>query len=169
MPVALGDCVKTIQIQVEGDLHAGEGSGTANILADDSTYECVRISLHLQTLDELIGRNEIPATASVIKIDTDGYDLKVFEGGRSFLKTARPVIFGEFSAHCMNWHHQTVSDVVSFANELNYVVWSKSGKEWRFSETIDHKNYVQDLLMVPIEYVTQYAWCLQPNATTLQT
>jgi FkbM family methyltransferase len=158
--VALGDCEKLIQIQVEGDLHAGEGTGTANILPDGSTHDCVRIPLQLRTLDETIKREGIPSDVSVVKIDTDGYDLKVLQGGRLFLESARPAIFGEFSAHCMKWHDQTVGDVERFSREADYVTWARQPNGFRFSDRIDHAKYIQDLLLIPKEYAADYSWCL---------
>lgn len=137
LPFGVGDEAKTVDIQVEGDLRAGEGTGTANILADGSTWECVRQTLTIRRLDDL----DLPRGCSVIKIDTDGYDLKVLQGGRAFLRRERPVIYGEFSAHCMGWHGQTLDDVLVFARELGYAVLSENARA----------EFEQDLLLVPAE------------------
>lgn len=137
LPFGVGDETKTVDIQVEGDLRAGEGTGTANILADGSTWECVRQTLTIRRLDDL----DLPRGCSVIKIDTDGYDLKVLQGGRDFLQRERPVIYGEFSAHCMGWHGQTVDDVLAFAADLGYAVLSEKPRA----------AFEQDLLLVPSE------------------
>jgi FkbM family methyltransferase len=50
---ALGDRCKTAEIQVEGDLSVGEGSGTANILPEHSDFDCVRQKLQLETFDQI--------------------------------------------------------------------------------------------------------------------
>lgn len=157
---ALGDVAKTIEIQVEGDLSAGQGTGTANILPDGSDYICVRQKLELKPLDHLLETGELPVSCSLIKIDTDGYDLKVLEGGIKFLSENRPVIFGEFAAHCMNWHKQSILDVVKFAKENGYLVWQRSSPAWKFSESIKPEMYSQDLLLVPEESRVQFLWCL---------
>jgi FkbM family methyltransferase len=158
--VALGDERKSVEIQVEGDLGVGEGTGTANIMADGSTWPCVRIPLQLRTLDDLVAAGEIPSNVALIKIDTDGYDLKILQGGRSLLENARPVIFGEFAAHCMNWHGQTVGNVQDLARRYGYEVWGKKPGQWFFSEKIDGGKYTIDLLMVPGELKARYQWCL---------
>jgi FkbM family methyltransferase len=133
VPLALGTAPGRVQIQVEGDLNPGDGTGTANILPDGSTFDCVRQEIEVTTLDLL----DLPPRCAVMKLDTDGYDLKVLQGGVEFLKRERPLVFGEFSAHCLAWHGQTVDDVVAFARAQRYDVYGFDGAE--------------DLLLVPVE------------------
>ncbi|MEO5671583.1 MAG: FkbM family methyltransferase [Ramlibacter sp.] len=164
---ALGDRAATLDIQVEGDLSRGEGTGTANILPAGSTldpngtYQCVRIPIEVVTLDSLHAVGEIPDSCRVVKIDTDGYDLKVLQGATKFISKCRPVVFGEFSAHCMGWHGQSVVDVISYANSMGYLVWQRveRSKPLRFSRQADPVTFVQDLLLVPREHEEALAWC----------
>jgi FkbM family methyltransferase len=153
IPFGLGATGGSVQIQVEGDLRSGEGTGTANILPDGSTYDCVRQEIVIRTVDELADSGELPEGCSVIKIDTDGYDLKVLEGATRFLGRNRPIIFGEFSAHCLGWHGQSIADVVAFATASGYAVWQRELPSWRFRVyTADNAaGFVQDLLLVPDE------------------
>lgn len=155
--LALGDESKQVEIQVEGDLKEGDGTGTANIMPDDSTYACERIPLQLHTLDSIA---EQIGPCSVIKIDTDGYDLKILEGGRNFITDNRPVIFGEFSAHCMAWHGQGLKTVEDYAASSGYTVWAKTQGEYEFSPHLDASTYVQDLLLIPSEK-RHFQWCLR--------
>ncbi len=163
---ALGDVEKTIQIQVEGDLSVGEGSGTANILADGSTYACVTQSLRLLTLDGLLESGVIDSGCAVIKIDTDGYDLKVLQGGIRFLTESRPVIFGEFSAHCMQWHQQSVVDVVAFAETQNYRLLYRQDASFRFDAQQPADGFRQDLLLIPLEHAHRFSWCSEPMSAS---
>lgn len=166
---AVGEIAKTVDIQVEGNLHDGEGSGTANILADGSSYECVRIPLQVTTIDSLAAEGRFPSPCSVVKIDTDGYDLKVLQGAEAFLRRDRPVIFGEFSAHCMRWHGQSVEDVVVLARDLSYEVWPRrKGGGWDFSKDVRRESFGQDLLLVPSEMVSRFEWCLRSGAGQVQ-
>ena len=166
--IALGESPGTVDIQVEGDLKQGEGTGTANILPVGSTldpngtYECVRIPLQVSTLDALLESDLLAPSCSVMKIDTDGYDLKVLQGGGRFLKTSRPAIFGEFSAHCLRWHGQGIDDVVQFATSMNYMVWQRlDSTTWQFTRDLTPDTFVQDLLLVPSERANSYAWCCE--------
>lgn len=164
---ALGDQPGRMEIQVEGDLKPGEGTGTANILPAGSkldpngTYECVRIPIEITTLDALFASGEIPKSCKILKIDTDGYDLKILEGGRRFLQECRPVIFGEFAEHCLRWHGQSVRDVLTFAESLNYTVWQRveSSNAIKFHRRVDLESYSQDLLLVPCECEELLEWC----------
>jgi FkbM family methyltransferase len=160
VPFALGATAGTAQIQVEGDLHAGEGTGTANILPDGSTYECVRQEIVVRTLDQLVESGELASRCSVVKIDTDGYDLKVLQGGTRFLERDRPVIFGEFSAHCLAWHDQTIEDVAAFAREQRYETWYRTPLTWDFTREAPAK-VDQDLLLIPAESVTAFTSLLR--------
>lgn len=149
---------KTVQIQVEGNLKDGGGTGTANILADNTDHPAERISMHVTTIDKLIETDVLPNKCSLIKIDLDGYDLKALQGARSLLATSRPVIYGEFSAHCMSWHGQTHQDVETYMSEFNYAVFYRNANEWRFSKVSSQDG---DLLLVPAERVASFSWCCE--------
>lgn len=161
IPTAIGDIAGKVDIQVEGNLKKGQGTGTANILAAGSNYECERIQIDVTTLDNLVAQGRIAPACGVVKIDTDGYDLKVLQGGRSFIQSCRPVIFGEFSAHCLKWHGQTIEDVRAFAAELGYRVWAAAGHDpITFRASFDNEKFSQDLLLVPSERAAALGWCL---------
>lgn len=156
VPFALGEVSGTAEIQVEGDLHAGEGTGTANIMPVDSTYECVRQTIVVKTLDELTATG-VPSGCSVMKIDTDGYDLKVLQGGVAFLAQERPLIFGEFSRHCLAWHGQTLADIITFADGNGYEVLQRVPGTWKFTSCTPASmaGFNEDLLLIPNEHAAR--------------
>jgi FkbM family methyltransferase len=160
VPVGLGDERNEVDIQVEGNLEEGAGTGTANILPKGSTHGCVRQKIMIETLDDLWHSETIPRGCAVVKIDTDGYDLNVLRGGVEFLRHERPLIYGEFAAHCLRWHGQAVSDVIAFATANRYVAWGRGGRAWGFTEQINPDLFRQDLLLVPEEAVAAVDWCL---------
>ncbi len=152
----LGEKDKVVEITVEGNLKTGEGSGTANIVAAGSEHLCERIPLDVTTIDKLINNAVIPDNCSLMKIDTDGYDLFVLMGAKKIIEEARPIIFGEFMAHCMNWHGQSVDHVIDFMKDYNYRIFEKHRKQWIFYENFNKKEFVSDLLLVPSEKVNLY-------------
>lgn len=156
LPFAVGDEEKTVDIQVEGNVR--NATGTANILADGSTYECERIALNMTTINHLIESGQIPPDCSLIKIDTDGYDLKVLEGATLLLENARPVIFGEFAAHCLNWHGQNIADVKAFAVQFGYITAARDKHCFRLD--FDAASFVQDALLIPSEQRSRLAHLL---------
>ena len=84
-----------------------------------------------------------------MKIDVDGYDLKVLEGAVNLLTSSRPIIFGEFMKHCLAWHGQSHDDVVDFVRQFDYKVFSKDRSAWRFLSCQEY-NVESDLLIAPI-------------------
>jgi FkbM family methyltransferase len=157
--VAVGDEYKKSIIQIEGNLKSGAGTGTANILSEKSDHDCERIELDVETIDGLISSGKMSDNCSLMKIDVDGYDLKVLQGSTDLLKNARPIIFGEFSDHCMRWHNQSHEDVVQFCNAIGYHAFLKIDTRFQFIDAI-HNNASQDLLLVPEERLKEVSWCL---------
>jgi FkbM family methyltransferase len=155
----LGERDKIVDIQVEGNLKEGEGTGTANILPAHSDYVCERIPLTITTLDALRDAGTIPDRCSLIKMDVDGYELFVLQGSTKMLSSARPTIFGEFAAHCLSWHGHTHDDVLRLARQCDYEVYAKVAWRWQFVPAAQH-SVEQDLLLVPKEKISTLSWCI---------
>jgi len=164
VPHGVGDTVKTVEIQVENNLTSRSGTGTANILPDDSEYQCERIPLTITTLDTLLAEGTLPDNVNLLKVDVDGYDLFAMRGARTLLTKTRPIVFGEFMAHCLNWHGQSLVDVVDFMKTLNYTTFMRCHPSWMFTTALAPDSYVQDLLIVPVERVNECRWCIQDPA-----
>jgi FkbM family methyltransferase len=156
---AVGDCEKDVDIQVERNQKSGEGTGTANIISEGSTYECERIPLHVTTIDKLVTDGKLPRNCGLIKIDTDGYDLFALMGAKSLIERARPIIYGEFMAHCLSWHGQSIDDVQAYFGSLGYRIYTRR-KGWSFRALGDGVPFVQDALCVPEEKVDRVSWCI---------
>lgn len=156
---AVGDSEKDVEIKVEGNQKSGEGTGTASIMPDGSTYECERIPLHVTTIDKLVTEGKLPGNCGLIKIDTDGYDLFALMGAKSLIEKARPIIYGEFMAHCLSWHDQSIDDVQAYFGSLGYRIYTRR-QGWSFRALGDGAPYVQDALCVPEEKVDRVSWCI---------
>jgi len=156
---AVGEREKDVDIQMEKNQKRGAGTGTANILAEHSTYDCERIRLHVTTVDHLVAAQQLPRDCGLIKVDTDGYDLFALMGAHELIQQARPVIYGELMAHCLNWHGQTIHDVQAYLDPLEYRVYIRSD-EWRFTGLQRHSRFVQDALCVPSEQASGLSWCI---------
>lgn len=146
----LGDKPSQAFLHVEGDLDEG-GTGTANIVENKGSE--AHFAVAVTTLDSL----SIDHPCCVVKIDTDGYDLKILQGATAFLARHRPVIFGEFAAPCLRWHGQTSADVVAFGAAYGYETWQRCTPSWTFSPAVDHAQFELDLLLVPSERRDDYA------------
>ena len=87
---AVGEREKSAEIQVEGNLKEGQGTGTANILVEGTDHPCERIPLTVTTLDKLRQSGEIPDRCSLIKIDVDGYDFFDCKGQINYYHSVGP-------------------------------------------------------------------------------
>jgi FkbM family methyltransferase len=122
-PLALGAERKRVKIQIEGDDPAR--TGTANILP--SAWDFKQIDLEVYRIDDLVEEEVIPRDVTVVKIDTDGYDLEVLRGARTMLEQQRPICLAELNLHCLGWHQQTLDDVLRFAEDVRYRVLTQTG------------------------------------------
>jgi FkbM family methyltransferase len=84
------------------DCFVGEVSGPANFSINSSEGTAKLdtsnpLAVELKTLDEIVQREKIDQL-KLLKIDTDGFDLKVIRGGWQTISKQRPVIFFEYDA-----------------------------------------------------------------------
>ncbi|MCR4326491.1 MAG: FkbM family methyltransferase [Candidatus Roizmanbacteria bacterium] len=68
-----------------------ENQGTIRLIQSKGSYVASFI-----TLDQFVNEHTPAQTAKLLKIDTDGYDLRVLTGGMRYIKKTKPVIFFEY-------------------------------------------------------------------------
>lgn len=69
-------------------------NGTAKLKAKDSGRFCP--ILKFKSLDAIIEQHPEFKNTNLLKIDTDGFEINVLNGGTDFLKSALPIIYFEF-------------------------------------------------------------------------
>ena len=74
-------------------------------------------------------------------------------------KFKRIIIFGEFMAHCLRWHGQSIHDVQAYLRPMQYDVFIRSAG-WTFVPLRADSKYVQDALCIPDEKRERASWCL---------
>jgi FkbM family methyltransferase len=81
------------------------------------------ISVNVSTLDAEIGE----LTPCVVKIDVEGAELDVIEGGRSLLAQARPVVIFEHVAAAAGLYDVPPGGVWDVFTEMDYEIFSVTG------------------------------------------
>lgn len=139
-------------IEIEG----GDGSrtGTANMLPPHLAGRGQQIEI--VSLDALRSTARLPKPVTLVKLDTDGYDLEILKGARTLLAEDRPLLFAELNAVCLGWHGQTLGDAVHFLDAHGYETWPCSSRRpMRFRAYRPDDAYQMDCLLVPRERASE--------------
>ena len=78
------------------------------------------------TIDSL----NIQDRVSFIKVDCQGYDLKVMRGAKKTIEKHRPVVVFEWEDDMSSDFNDTIEDVLAFYSELNYKVNKIEKDDW---------------------------------------
>lgn len=130
----------------------GNAVGANVLCAADSkdreeTHRHVEV-VPLVTLDEWVRENQV-RRCDFMKIDIEGAELAVFEGGRKFIEELRPLIQCEYNKHWLDHQGIRIQDFINFFSGLNYDCFVDVGDKF---SPIDLKNFnhtLVDLLFVP--------------------
>lgn len=83
---------------------------------------CVAVSVTVDTLDALCVREAVERL-SFVKIDVEGYELQVLEGGKQVMDALRPAVLVEIeSRHTARYRH-TPEDVTSWFFDRGYTMY----------------------------------------------
>jgi len=101
----LGDKNETKEFILPNDYDTHHNPGMLSLLNTEKTNDTVKENVTIKRLDDLQLDN-----ISLIKIDVEGYELEVFEGGRETIQRNRPVIlieiWGKFKEKYYSWIHE---------------------------------------------------------------
>ena len=99
------------------------GTSLAHIhsgIKEDSYCETVE----MLTLDDFAGREHL-SRLDLIKCDTEGAELLVFQGGQGLIERFKPIVLTEIDASNLARYQQKPSDIVDFFRQWNYklMIW----------------------------------------------
>jgi len=93
--------------------------GTAIIKVNEHNDESG--SIQLDTFDQFLQKNNIDAqNIKCIKIDTDGFDVKILRGSTEHLKIVKPVLFIEYDMVLMKQVNEDGVSTLKMLNDLGY-------------------------------------------------
>lgn len=75
--------------------------------------------INVNTLDDWSINNKV-GQVDLIKIDVEGYELNVLQGGRNVLMQFRPKLFIELDDENLRAQGQSAAELIKFLEELNY-------------------------------------------------
>jgi FkbM family methyltransferase len=75
-------------------------------------------NVYCNTLDSFI----LEYPVKFMKIDVQGFELMVLQGGEKFIAEHRPVMIIEFEDNCMKFHGYTTKELVQYLTDINYEV-----------------------------------------------
>ena len=94
------------------------------------------ISVNIDTLDNW-WRSQGSPRVDIIKIDTEGSELLVLEGGEELLQTHRPLLFIEISRRWLAPYSFSPEDVFGWFEKHGYCLNSLEGKRLTVPEMLD--------------------------------
>jgi hypothetical protein len=101
------------------------------------------------SLDDVLREYSQFRDSNILKIDTDGFDLRVLKGGTAFLEKNRPIVFFEMSPeHYVKVGKDDPFSAVPFLQQQGYrhfVVYDSAGYPMLFASGTDLQ-CVQDLI-----------------------
>jgi len=103
------------------------------------------------TLDDAL--KDSPSMVSLIKIDTEGYELQVLRGAASVLADHRPVLVCEFSPSAYSLSQ--LKNIIPYNANYFRIPYNRYEK---LQPVQDHADHPCDLLIVPEERLTQGVW-----------
>ena len=96
---------------------------TSNVDAGQNTLsEKEGVPVPVRRLDDLVEK------ADLIKIDVEGFECEVFEGGRKLLTTQRPAIFSEINFGQLWNHDSSPAKVEALLHEMGYDIYLPLGE-----------------------------------------
>lgn len=98
----------------------------------------------------------IPEIIGMMKIDVDGYELKVLRGALNIIMKDRPIIMIELSLYIDKVSNSSVKDFMKLIKEIDYVFVSGDGKICNF-EYINKEfpwHSSCDVIIIPSEQIS---------------
>ena len=120
------------------NLALGENEGTALLQTRDehnfgmNTISVTGTEVKMKTLDLFFQEEKIPQ-CNLIKMDVEGFELKILKGAESTLKKFKPVLFLELNQELLQQQGDSVSSLFSFLNKHQYKIIDPQLSEEEFS------------------------------------
>ena len=102
-------------VTINANISVEQGT-MAYIKEDPSCFD----SISIQTLDDLLKDYPKFRHSKILKIDTDGFDLKILRGADNFLSEAKPVLFFEYSPFLLSQQQEDGLSIFPYLQSKGY-------------------------------------------------
>jgi FkbM family methyltransferase len=92
------------------------GSTLAHVAIDNKTSSKNAKTVRTVDLD-----NEEISDVGLIKVDTEGFEMRVFNGAKQLIERCRPIVIAEVKEADLKKHHSSVAEVLAFFEGLGYL------------------------------------------------
>ena len=113
------------------------------------TSESKENMVEINTLESITAKENI-TKVDFIKIDVEGYEMKVLQGAENIINTHKPILFIELDDNNLREQNDTAADLVKFLEERNYSV-KNAGTDAVITAHSDFKNCHYDIYAVPLQ------------------
>ncbi|HSA05963.1 MAG TPA: FkbM family methyltransferase [Candidatus Gastranaerophilales bacterium] len=109
--------------------------------------------IELITLDSLLEKEQDFQFSKILKVDTDGYDIKILKGAKDYIKKAQPVIFFEYTAtkgQNAEYVFKDDKNQLMFFNDMlnfgyNYAIFYDHLGNFLLSMNLENKSLLEEL------------------------
>ncbi len=168
-PFGLADRDATAALRLTDRAGSDLLSGNQYIDLDATVDDSGVVGVKLRTLDSLVQEFPRLAKAVLIKCDVEGFELPVFRGAASLLKSARPVVVLEIGEY--EKHGYEAADVHRFFSALDYApfAWLKDGSLGATDGRLEHTAHMSggNRVLIPREKLGKFTHMLAPASSGL--
>lgn len=100
--------------------------------------------VRIETLDNYVNNNGFHSV-DLIKIDTEGYEMKVLLGGHNTLRKYSPILFIELDDQNLREQGNSAKELISFLTDLNYRI-TIAGDDRDLPASFDYSNCHFDII-----------------------
>ncbi|MEO7989467.1 MAG: FkbM family methyltransferase [Chryseolinea sp.] len=112
LPFGLGETSAEVMMEVRTPENRG-----GNRIAPQGSAGAVNV--HIKRLDDVTEVSSLSAI-NLMKLDVEGYELKVLRGAKNILQKHKPTLFIEVDDDNLNDQHDSAKDLVSFLEACGY-------------------------------------------------
>lgn len=104
-------------------------------------------TLDIKTLDSFLKKNLGDVKSKFIKIDTEGFDVKIIRGGVDFIMNNKPVIFFEYNRKNMNKINEKGIDTIHILRDLGYnnILFYEDGGNFIISSNLNNDQVLNQM------------------------